>query len=113
MGRLVTAISIGMAVCIASSVLLTAAPSLAQSQSNDGQYVDLIRSYECRRDRKQYGSFHNYGYWKGGRWCGHNMPGGCYVYQSGVWYIWAAVSGPNSQQGVSDLSDAAAQAEER
>lgn len=108
-----TAIGVGLAFFIASSILLTASPSLARSASNDGQYVYLIDSYECRRDRKQYGSFYNYGYWKGGRWCGYRMPGGYYVYLDGVWYIWAAKSGNGAQPDSAAQSEAAAQTEGR
>lgn len=63
--------------------------AVAYSPDNDGQYFNLKRSYECRRDRRQYGNFYNYGYWAGGRWCGRTMPAGYYVYQDGIWYVWA------------------------
>lgn len=109
-----TLISLCLAFFTAASVVFGTAPAMAESPSANGQYVDLIRSYECRRDRKQYGSFYNWGYWKGGRWCGFNMPGGYYVYQNGVWYIWAAKAGAGAgQQDAADHSDAAAQVEQQ
>ena len=97
-------------------------PAMAKSPSNDGQYYELKRSYECRRDLKQYGRFHNYGYWQGGRWCGRNMPGGYYVYKDGTWYIWSAQRNPSDGPATpgqsdtvrsADQSDSAAQVGER
>lgn len=99
-----------IAIC-AFLAVFSAMPVTAGSPSNNGQYTDLIRSYECRRDRKQYGQFHNYGYWKGGRWCGYVMPGGYYVYVDGVWYIWRSI-GPGPDNAAAQ-SDAAAQTGER
>jgi len=60
----------------------------AQSESNDGQFYDLKRSYACDRDEAKYGRFYVWGYWKGGRWCGHTMPSGYYVYKDGIWFVW-------------------------
>lgn len=100
------------ATCLLLSVF-AAAPSLAQDPSNDGQYYNLKRSYECRRDRRQYGAFYNYGYWQGGRWCGRVMPSGYYVYQDGIWYVWADARQAPKRTDATDQDDAAAQASER
>jgi hypothetical protein len=67
-------------------------PSFAASPSKNGKYYNLKASYECWRDEKQYGSFYDYGYWKGGRWCGRYMPSGFYVYKNGTWYIWSGAN---------------------
>ncbi|MGI9477627.1 MAG: hypothetical protein ACR2PI_13065 [Hyphomicrobiaceae bacterium] len=93
--------------------LLSTMPAHANSPDNNGQYYDLKRSYECRRDRQQYGEFYNYGYWKGGRWCGRRMPGGYYVYKDGVWYIWAGARSAPAQTAPSDQTEAAEQVGER
>lgn len=97
-----------IATCLFLSVFASG-PTVAQDPSNNGQYYNLKRSYECRRDRRQYGSFYNYGYWQGGRWCGRMMPGGYYVYQDGIWYVWADVRQAPSQTDATDQADAAAQ----
>lgn len=95
-------------------VATTAAlPAAAMSPSNDGQYYELKRSYECQRDRRQYGRFYNYGYWQGGRWCGRQMPAGYYVYKDGVWYIWSAQRAPNDAPPASAQTESAAQVGER
>lgn len=109
-----TLISLCLAFFTIATIVSGTAPAIAQSPNANGLYDDLIRSYECRRDRTQYGSYYNWGYWKGGRWCGHNMPGGYYVYQDGVWYIWAAKAdvGAGRQDGAGH-SDAAAQMEQQ
>ncbi len=101
-----------IAIC-AFLAVLSATPAAAGSPSNSGQYSDLIRSYDCQRDRKQYGQFHNYGYWKGGRWCGYVMPGGYYVFKDGVWYIWRTAGAGPTTPDTPAQSDAAAQTGER
>jgi hypothetical protein len=64
-------------------MLLGAAPSPAQSRSNDGQLYDLKSSYACEPNEQRYGRFHVWGSWTGGQWCGSNMPSGYYVYKNG------------------------------
>lgn len=69
-------------------IVLFTAPALAEGPDNNGRYYDLKGSYPCERDVRNYGQFNDYGYWKGGNWCGQHMPSGYYVYVDGIWYVW-------------------------
>ncbi len=56
--------------------------------SINGKYSGLIQVVKCNRDRKSYGTFHDYGYWGGGRWCGQTGKAGYWVWIYPHWYIW-------------------------
>lgn len=56
--------------------------------SVNGKYSGLIQVIKCHRDGKSYGTFHDYGYWGGGRWCGQDGKAGYWVWIYPYWYIW-------------------------
>ncbi len=56
--------------------------------SVNGKYFNLIQVLPCPGDRKKYGLYQDYGYWKGGRWCGEEGKAGYWVWVSPQWYIW-------------------------
>jgi hypothetical protein len=56
--------------------------------SLNGKYRSLIQVLKCPGDRKSYGTFSDYGYWGGGRWCGQTGKAGYWVWIYPHWYIW-------------------------
>ncbi len=62
-----------------------AAPYAATAQD---KYFYNTQVISCPRDAKQYGNFHDYGYWKGGSWCGQTGKAGYWVWLNPNWYVW-------------------------
>lgn len=56
--------------------------------SANGKYEDLIQEISCPSDGKQYGRFTDYGYWRGGSWCGQMGQEGYWVWLKPTWYVW-------------------------
>jgi len=56
--------------------------------SLNGTYRELIQKLKCERDRQSYGEYRDYGYWKGGAWCGHQGKAGYWVWVAPYWYVW-------------------------
>jgi len=70
----------------AQSVLSSEIPDRA---SLFGKYSNLKQILKCRKDRKQYGQFKEFGYWGGGAWCGTQGKSGYWVWLTPNWYVWA------------------------
>jgi hypothetical protein len=64
--------------------------------SADGKYHTLVQVMECPRDTQSYGNYRDYGYWKGGAWCGQQGKAGYWVWVAPKWYVWAAKSSSSS-----------------
>jgi len=62
--------------------------SAGPSKSAGGKYRDLIKSFDCERDRAKYGSYQDHGYYRAIRWCGHDVPAGYWVWVAPRWYVW-------------------------
>lgn len=60
----------------------------APTASANGKYEDLIQEISCPSDSKQYGRFTDYGYWRGGSWCGEMGREGYWVWLKPTWYVW-------------------------
>ena len=60
--------------------------------SVDGKYTNLVQVMECRRDSATYGNFRDYGYWRGGSWCGQRVRAGYWVWVYPKWYVWSRKS---------------------
>lgn len=53
------------------------------------KYRNLLQTLHCPRDRGRYGEFTDYGYWRGGAWCGQRGEAGYWVWEYPNWYVWA------------------------
>ncbi len=53
-----------------------------------GKYHVLKQVIYCPRDRHKYGNFRDYGYWRGGHWCGRHGKHGYWVWVYPNWYVW-------------------------
>jgi len=62
----------------------------ASATSAYGKYRNLRQKLKCSRDRRTYGSYKDYGYWRGGRWCGQYGKAGYWVWVSPYWYVWGS-----------------------
>ncbi|MBT5230628.1 MAG: hypothetical protein HOM11_10175 [Methylococcales bacterium] len=62
--------------------------NIGQKASANGQYGNLKQVLTCPSDKGKYGSYNNYGYWKGGSWCGQQGASGNWVYVYPSWYVW-------------------------
>lgn len=60
----------------------------APNANAGGRYDGLLATLNCPSDRGQYGSFHDFGYWGGGDWCGDRGPAGYWVYSYPDWHVW-------------------------
>lgn len=69
--------------------LPSAAANGSQPNSANGKYQDLLQTLYCPQDKAQYGKFSDYGYWKGGSWCGQTGKDGYWVWEAPNWYVWA------------------------
>jgi TolB-like protein len=56
--------------------------------SVNGKYSNLIQILNCPGDRSSYGTFKDWGYWNGSRWCGKSVKKGYWVWVAPNWYIW-------------------------
>jgi hypothetical protein len=65
------------------------ADSLPPEASVNGKYLNLIQVMTCPQDSAKYGNFRDYGYWKGGPWCGQTGKAGYWVWVAPDWYVWA------------------------
>ncbi|MEK6235878.1 MAG: hypothetical protein N2C14_14310, partial [Planctomycetales bacterium] len=55
-----------------------------------GKYRGLLRVFEESQDEATYGEFHDWGYWSGTEYAGHEkLPAGYWVYVAPRWYIWS------------------------
>ncbi len=63
---------------------------IPEEASGYGKYRNLRQKLHCKRDRGTYGSYYDYGYWRGGRWCGQQGKGGYWVYVYPNWYVWGS-----------------------
>ena len=61
---------------------------IPSSTSVNGKYSTLTGIIECSNDYATYGEFADYGYSKGGKWCGKDAPAGYWVWSNPNWYIW-------------------------
>ncbi len=62
-----------------------------------GKYRGLIQVLPCPADRDRYGNYYDYGYWKGGRWCGEQGLAGYWVWLYPNWYVF------KEKRGVGEL----------
>ena len=69
---------------------LFSVPASAQSSSVNGKYFQLKQTLTCERDRAKYGNFSDYGYWKGGNWCGQRGQAGYWVWSHPNWFVWGS-----------------------
>jgi len=76
--------------------VLFSVPASAQSSSVNGKYFQLKQTLTCERDRAKYGNFSDYGYWKGGNWCGQRGKKGYWVWVAPTWYVWAGKTPPHA-----------------
>jgi TolB-like protein len=53
-----------------------------------GKYFNLIQVLNCPKDRRSYGTFREWGYWSGNKWCGKSVKKGYWVWVAPNWYIW-------------------------
>ncbi len=53
-----------------------------------GKYSYLLQKLHCPKDHVKYGDYKDYGYWKGGDWCGQHGKAGFWVWVAPNWYIW-------------------------
>ena len=58
----------------------------------NGKYSNLIQKIECPRDSLTYGEFTDFGFWRGGEWCGQDASAGYWVWVRPNWYIWKDVN---------------------
>jgi len=56
--------------------------------SAHGKYTNLLQTLKCPRDRRKYGKYTDYGYWRGGTWCRQSGRGGYWVWVAPNWYVW-------------------------
>lgn len=56
--------------------------------SANGKYSNLIQKLQCKKDKKTYGEYQDYGYWSGGAWCGDVGKAGYWVWVYPNWYVW-------------------------
>jgi len=56
--------------------------------SANGRYSNLLQTLNCPKDQAQYGSYRDYGYWRGGSWCGQIGKAGYWVWVAPNWYVW-------------------------
>jgi hypothetical protein len=56
--------------------------------SAKGKYEGLLQVMHCPADVAKYGNFTDYGYWKGGAWCGQRGEAGYWVWLEPNWYVW-------------------------
>lgn len=64
------------------------AESLPKAASANGKYSGFLHKMHCPTDHVRYGSFHDYGYWLGGAWCGQQGLEGYLVWAYPNWYVW-------------------------
>ena len=63
-------------------------PSQVDQSSVNGKYANLVQQLDCPKDAGKYGDFYDYGYWKGGNWCGQKGLAGYWVWLKPNWYVW-------------------------
>jgi len=79
--------------------VLRAAPSNASAQASlNGKYSNLLQVLNCPSDSLEYGNFRDYGYWKGGVWCGQTGKAGYWVWLNPNWYVWGRQGQAKMQQ---------------
>ena len=77
-----------------------------------GKYQCLLRILRVPGDLERYGSFHDFGAWKGTEYAGHkDLPAGHWVYVHPHWFIWGALKpkqpfGPEQAVGPPDTLEA-------
>ncbi len=64
-----------------------------------GKYSGFKQKIRCPRDRNRYGSFRDYGFWRGGRWCGKRGKRGYWVWVAPNWYVFAHRRGGGRGEG--------------
>jgi hypothetical protein len=82
-------------------------PANSVAGGSTDKYRDLIQTLTCPADRAKYGEHRDYGYWKGGSWCGQQGKAGYWVWDNPTWYVFAnkgsaglsAAGDPNSANG--------------
>lgn len=52
-----------------------------------GKYADLQKVLEVPEDMKTYGEVHDWGWWDGTEWAGHQVPPGYWVYVYPHWFV--------------------------
>ncbi len=62
--------------------------NISVKASVNGKYRELLQIVHCAKDKKQYGTFHDWGYWTGSAWCGQKVNQGYWVWVVPNWYIW-------------------------
>ena len=73
-----------------------ARPTPLDRASVGGKYARLLAVLEVPADLATYGKLHEFGYWSGTQWAGHeNLPSGYWVYVAPSWYIWGQASQVN------------------
>lgn len=73
----------------AAQDLLGQPPNEEERASVNGKYSGLVKVVPMPEEERRYGKFHDYGFWKGGRWGNHdNLPAGYWVYVAPNWYVW-------------------------
>ena len=60
--------------------------------SANGKYVELLQEIKCPSDAVKYGNYNDYGYWKGGAWCGQTGLEGYWVWLKPKWYVWGRLT---------------------
>ncbi|MBN1828085.1 MAG: hypothetical protein JW884_02925 [Deltaproteobacteria bacterium] len=73
---------------------LNAADEIPTAASVGGVYSNLIQVTTCPNDKEIYGEFRDYGYWRGGVWCGQTARAGYWVWVSPRWYVWENKKAP-------------------
>ena len=56
--------------------------------SVNGKYKNIVQALYCPRDKKHYGLYKDWGYWRGGRWCNQQAKAGYWVWMYPYWYVW-------------------------
>ena len=68
---------------------LIAESDLLEKARVEGKYRDLILRFEVEEDRKSYGEFKEYGYYRTTHYKGiKNIPTGYWVYVYPYWHVW-------------------------
>ena len=93
MARIVMCIYFVFLILCLSFSSMTRADSIPLSAYANGQYTNLIQVIACPSDSAKYGNYTNYGYWRGGAWCGQQGNPGFWVYAFPNWYVFSKDSG--------------------
>ncbi len=78
-------------VFMVSMLLLSSAAyarNIPQAATANDKYFYGTQVLSCPSDAGQYGDFNDYGYWKGGAWCGQTGKAGYWVWVNPNWYVW-------------------------